>query len=577
MPVGFIGHVRAFLAVLRLSRERGWILAFGAGIVVVVIMTVIGQLRLNKWQGSFYQAISDRDLHGFMMQLVVFAVVAAILVALNYGQTWLQEMLKIRLRAGLTNDLLDQWLQPQQAYRLALVGEIGVNPDQRLQEDVRHLSELTASLAIGLFQASVLLFGFVDVLWALSDKVRFMIGGVERVVPGYMVWCAAIYALAGSALAWWVGRPLIRLNEEHYAREADLRFAMVRVSEAAEGIALYAGEPAERSLLDATLTRVLSVMKQLANRLAGLIWVTASYGYVAMVVPIIVASPGYFSGTLNFGELMMVVGAFNQVQSSLRWWVDNFPALADWRATFQRVMTLYDGLIGIGKMDQAAPGIKITHAGDRLRMVDLAITVPNGVSRLDQREVTIEPGQHVQISGTAGSGKAMLFRVLAELWTSGSGAVELPDRRTMMFMPQRPYLPQGTLAEVLAYPEPAGSFADAALIAAIERVGLKHHADGLAETRRWDRVLTLGEQHAVTFARALVHKPAWIILDEVLETLEGEIEWVVDLMTHDLQATTIVSIDGSTIEHELFSRTLRLSLQPSATRPAEGMPAEASA
>jgi putative ATP-binding cassette transporter len=147
----------------------------------------------------------------------------------------------------------------------------------------------------------------------------------------------------------------------------------------------------------------------------------------------------------------------------------------------------------------------------------------------------------------------------------------------MMFMPQRPYLPQGTLAEVLAYPEPAGSFADAALIAAIERVGLKHHADGLAETRRWDRVLTLGEQHAVTFARALVHKPAWIILDEVLETLEGEIEWVVDLMTHDLQATTIVSIDGSTIEHELFSRTLRLSLQPSATRPAEAMPAEASA
>ena len=563
---GFVGHVTAFFQVLRISRERGAIALFAAGIAVVVLATAYAQVRLNRWQGTFYEAINRHDEHTFMMQLGVFAAIVAVLTVLNVAQTWLQEILKIRLRAGLTRDMLDQWLKPQQAYRLALLGEIGVNPDQRLQEDARHLSELTAALAIGLFQASVLLVSFVGVLWILSDRVRFQIGGELRTIPGYMVWCAVLYALAGTLLAWRVGRRLIPLNEEHYAREADLRFGLVRVSEAAEGIALYSGEPAERTLLDRSLERVLDVMRALANRLAGLTWVTASYGYVALVVPIIVASPGYFSGTLNFGELMMVVGAFNQVQSSLRWWVDNLPSLADWRATFQRVMALYDAFLGLATLDKGRPSIKIDQPRDHIRLANLAIEGPGGTVRLDQESVEVAPGTHVQIVGGSVRGEAMLFRVLAGLWNAGSGTVELPDRHDMMFMPQRPYLPPGTLAQVVSYPDPPDKFDRQVLTDAIKRTHQDHLLDSFDQTRRWDHELSLVEQHAVAFARLLVHKPKWLVMDGVLETLEGRIDRVAELLRTELKETGILSIDAGEIDHDLFVARYGLVLEPAQAR-----------
>ena len=311
---------------LRASRHWRSVGLLAAGIVLVVCLNAVGQIRLNTWQGTFYDAIEQRAVAAFTAQLLVFLVIAGGLLVLVVAQTWLQQMITVRLREWLAHDLLDQWLAPRRAYLLSFAGEIGVNPDQRIAQDALHLSELSAILGVGLLQSSLLLVSFVGVLWILSANVMFEVGGQSFAIPGYMVWCAIAYALGGSLLAWRVGRPLVSLNAERYQRESDLRFALVRVNEHADGIALHAGEADERRILDEPVDRVIAMMAQLAGGIARLTWFTSGYGWLAIVAPIIVAAPGYFDGDLSFGALMMVVGAFNQVQSSLRWFVDNLGA-----------------------------------------------------------------------------------------------------------------------------------------------------------------------------------------------------------------------------------------------------------
>ena len=313
-------------------RFRIWLLS--GGIVFAIGLNMVGQVRLNDWKGDFYNALEQADADAFIMQIGVFILIVAVLLTLVVAETWIREMLEVRLREWLTHDLLDQWLAPNRAYLLGFAGDIGENPDQRMQADCQRLTEFGADLAIGLLRSSLLLLSFIGVLWGLSNQVVFSFDGAPGfTVPGYLVWCALAYALSGSWLTWLVGRPLIAINAERYAREADLRFGLVRISESAEGISLYGGEKDERRALNAPVTRVIDITRQLANGLARLTWITSGYGWLALIVPILVAAPGYFQGTLSFGGLMMVVGAFNHVQNALRWFVDNFPRIADWRAT----------------------------------------------------------------------------------------------------------------------------------------------------------------------------------------------------------------------------------------------------
>jgi putative ATP-binding cassette transporter len=557
----FLGQVGALITVLRVSRERNVIIGMALGIAVVVVLTAVGQVYLNTWQGGFYDALARRDLMQFTRELGVFAGIVAALVVLGVLQAWFREMLKIRLREGLTRDLLDQWLRPRAAFRLAAVGEIGVNPDQRLQEDTRHLTELTADLGIGLFQASVLLVSFVDVLWELSDRVAIPFQGHPVIVPGYMVWCALAYAAAGSLITWYVGRPRIRFNAEHYAREAKLRFALVRLSEAAEGVALDNGEDAERRLIDRVFADVLEIMARLANNMAKLTWVTSSYGYIALVFPIAVASPGYFQGTLSFGALMMVVGAFNQVQGSLRWAVDNFPGIADWSATFLRVMNFYDALIDLDRRDVAGPHIAVLeHPEDRIEFRDLAIRIGGAMTGIREGDTLIRPGERVQILGPPGTGKALLFRIMAGLWSDGTGTVLLPSRDSMMFLPQRPYLPPGTLAQVLAYPALPETYGEPALVAALDRVGLGRFQPSMERGEAWDREMSIAEQQALALVRVLLHRPRWLVMDEALGTLdEVAREKLLSILGADLPHTAVVSIDAIPLQIPFFTRTLHLA------------------
>jgi putative ATP-binding cassette transporter len=336
---------RAFLG----SPLRGLLFWVAAGILALIVATAVGQVLLNRWNKPFYDAIERKDVDSFLHQLVIFGWIAGGLLLLNIAQGWLNRYLHIKLREGLVRDLLDEWLRPGRALKLKQSGEIGVNPDQRLHEDAWHLADLSADLGIGFAQASVLLASFIGVLWAISEGFVFHYAGYSFAIPGYMVWAGLAYAGAASGISWLLGRPLIRLNADHYAREADMRAALVRASDGIEGIAAERSEAEEKARLLLHLKAVILTMRRIMGAAIRLQWFTAGYGWVTVVAPIVIASPVYFAGDLTFGGLMMAAAAFTQVHSSLRWFVDNIGAIADWRATLLRVASFRLALIRLGE------------------------------------------------------------------------------------------------------------------------------------------------------------------------------------------------------------------------------------
>ncbi|MGI9332372.1 MAG: ABC transporter ATP-binding protein/permease, partial [Gammaproteobacteria bacterium] len=449
-------------------------------------------------------------------------------------------------------------------YLLGFAGPIGVNPDQRMQEDARHMSELSADLANGLLRSVLLLVSFIGVLWLLSAQVVFVVGDATFGVPGYLVWCALIYALGGSWLTWRVGRPLIPLNAERYAEEAELRFQMVRVSECAEGIAMHGGERDEHETLANTLARVVGVTLRLANGLARLTWVTAGYGWLALVVPILVAAPGYFQGTLSFGGLMMVVGAFNQVQQALRWFVDSFPRIADWRATLLRVATYRDALRDLELQGEDVGRFEhIVNEEEALELDNLTVHLANGHAALDQTRVRVGQGERVLIIGEPGSGKSTLFRAMAGLWPWGTGTIRLPATASMMFLPQRPYLPVGTLRATLAYPASSDGFEANAVHRALERVGLSRLIGSLDENARWDKQLSLDEQQRLVFARLLLHSPRFVFLDDVTSALDEEHKALLaSILDDELRESAVINVSRETARSDFYRRTLYLRRTP---------------
>ena len=540
-------------------RFRIWLLS--GGIVVTIGLNMIGQVRLNNWKGDFYNALEQADADAFILQIGVFILIVGVLLTMVVAETWIREMLEVRLREWLTHDLLDQWLSPRRAYLLGFAGEIGENPDQRMQADCQRLTEFGADLSIGLLRSTLLLLSFVGVLWGISNQVVFSFEGQESfTIPGYLVWCALAYAISGSWLTWLVGRPLININAERYAREADLRFGLVRISESAEGISLYGGEKDERRALNPPVTRVIDITRQLANGLARLTWITSGYGWLALIVPILVAAPGYFHGSLDFGGLMMVVGAFNHVQNALRWFVDNFPRIADWRATLLRVTAYRDSLQRLETMGEGAPRIERSEQKDgALEMDNLQVLLTNGRATLDEDRIVVEPGEHLAIVGDAGSGKSSLFRALAGIWPWGTGKIGIPSNDGMMFLPQRPYLPLGSIRAAVTYPGNPESFADADVRSVLERVQLDHLIPLIDEHERWDKSLSLDQQQRLVFARLILHKPGYVVLDDVGAALaEEHRKLMYDLFKAELSGSTVVNITRTEPTDSFYNRTVRL-------------------
>jgi putative ATP-binding cassette transporter len=546
---------------LRASRCRKQLIWFLAAIVLVIVLNAAAQVRLNVWQGAIYDAIGQHDLSVFYRELLVFAAITSVLLVLGVSQTWLYEMLKVKLREAVSVDVLDEWLRPKRAYLLPLASDIGSHPDQRIQDDAHRFTELTADLGVGLVQSSLLLLSFIGVLWVLSAQIVFVLHGQTFSIPGYLVWCALAYAAIGSFFVWLVGRPLIKANADLRGEEAEFRFLLVRVDQKAEAIAIHRGEADERYHLGKALDNVLAKMRRIASELANLTWVSASYGWIGLIAPLALASPGYFSGTLSLGGLTMVVGAFYQVQQALRWYVDRFPALAEWNAALLRVMSYRRALMHPETLAKAQDH-RITY-GERpdgkFALDHVCVMGPTGRITLPEPHVEIDPRERVLISGTAKSGKTTFFRALAGLWPWGSGTITSPSGKVVMFLPQQPYLPVGALREVLTYPSPPAQFTEQALHAVLQRVRLGRLIPSLDKTVRWEEELTLDEQQRLAIGRALLHKPDWIIHDEAVSELDDDSRALVtSLFRQELAGTTLISIGRNTENGGFYDRVLQL-------------------
>jgi putative ATP-binding cassette transporter len=540
------------------------VILLATALVIAILVTSYGQVILNDWNQPFYDAITRRDLDEFLYQLGVYFMIVASLLVLDVSQRWITETFKFRLREGLTRDLLQLWMAPRRAFWLATSGgQMAVNPDQRISEDAQKLCDISADLSIGLFRASVLLVSFAGVLWTISDDFSFRVGGVDYAVPGFMLWAAISYALVGSLLSYFVGRSLIRRNADRYAREADLRFALVRISEHVDGIALAAGEADERRRVEMHISNVMLAMRRLVRGLTNLTWVTAGFGWITGIAPILISAPLYFSGKTSFGGMMLAAAAFTQAQGSLRWFVDNFGAIADWRATLLRVANFRAALLATESQEDVGSRIEyVDGAPGAMLFENLQVDSPAGREGFREHHVVIRAGEHVLICGTPGEGKTPLFRALSGLWPWGSGRIVRPRGESIMYVPRgTPYLPRGTLREVLAYPLLTDRFAERAYVEALERTGLGRYAKRLDATERWDRELREDEQLALALARVVLQAPAWVIFDDTFSSMEDEtLERVIDLFTHDLTGTTIIQIGRSAQAHlPVFSRVLHMT------------------
>jgi putative ATP-binding cassette transporter len=405
---------------------------------------------------------------------------------------------------------------------------------------------------------------FVAVLWSLSNNFTFHFGNRHFTVPGYMVWAAIVYSGSASLLSYRVGRSLIDRNAERYAREADMRFSLVRVNEHIDAIALSGGEADEARRIEVDLTAVLAATGRLVTGLTNLTWITAGYGWFTIVAPILVAAPLYFAGSLSFGGLMMASGAFIQVQSSLRWFVDNFSTIADWRATLLRVASFRRALIDTDVLHDIESRIAfVTGEPGKISIDDLEIASPAGCTLLEEKHIEIKAGERVLIVGESGTGKTLLFRALAGLWPWGSGRVAHPKDEALLYMPRTPYLPPGTLREALAYPSTTETFEPNEYAKALVRLELQRLVPLLDSSQRWDRELSEDEQQTLAFARVLLHAPRWVLIDEVLDSLDDEArQRVIDIFVKDLERTGVIHIGRADAHDHLFSRVLHLIKDP---------------
>lgn len=555
--------LREFLVTLWSTEGRRTLSLLSVAIVLVICATVGAQVALNAWNRPFYNAIQQRNLAEFLHQSLVFILIAGTLLVLNVAQAWLREMIKLRSREWLTRDLFAQWLEPGRAMRLAYAGEIGVNPDQRIQQDTSQLTELAAELGVGLFQSLLLLFAFLGVLWHLSGAISIPVGGVNVTIPGYMVWCALLFAAGGSWLAWRVGGSLVGLNARRFQRESSLRFALVQVNQQADDISQHHREQSEKQRLGRELDGVLAVMREMVNAVARVTWVTAGYGWISIIAPLVIAAPSYFGGSLSFGELMMVVGGFFQVNQSLRWFVDNFARVAEWGATLLRVMSFRDVLLTFeSRLDGEDRIAQSKDSPGRLRLENVGVKKADEKAVLDQHEVDVVPGDRIHIVDNTRSGRNPLLAALAGLWPWGSGKVKGPADMNMMFLKRQPYFPPGSLRAALAFPSEPSAVPDSDIKAALDRVELSHLARSL-DREALGLELSDDEQVRIGIARLLLHKPAWIFAEHVFGGLtDAHRDLIRSIFDTELAQSAVISIGRQSPPDDLCSKVIHLAGGP---------------
>ncbi len=547
------------------SEERWSARGLLAAIITMNLALVGMNVVLSYWNRAFYNALQDRDWDSFINLLLMykktesgllpgFCEIAAVFILVAIYRTWLNQLLQIRWRRWMTEHLLRDWLADQAYWRISLGTDMAGygtdNPDQRIAEDLKSFTTDTLSLGLGLLSNVVTLFSFLTILWTLSGPLELL--GVT--IPGYMVWVALVYAAIGTALTHLVGRPLIALNFRQQRVEADFRFSLARVRENVEGIALYNGEAQEREAANGLFALVIANFRQIMDRTKLLNALVAGYDQISSIFPIVVAAPRYFAGSIQLGALMQTTSSFARVENAMSWFVHFYSDLASWRATVER-LTGFRQAIETARGSTAGP--RTVEAGDDFVLDDLALDLPDGRHLLALDGVTLRPGENTVITGPSGLGKSTLFRALAGIWPFGGGKVRRPTGK-ILFLPQRPYIPLGTLRAAVAYPDaPHG---DASETEALRAVGLGHLEPLLDTVAPWSQRLSGGEQQRLAIARALLVRPDWLFLDEATASLDPQAEGeLYALLRARLPGTTLVSIAHRESVAALHDRTLPLT------------------
>jgi putative ATP-binding cassette transporter len=566
------------------SEERWSARGLLAAIIALRLSLVGMNVVLSFWNREFFNALQDKDWRAFIDLLFLyrrtdsgfmpgFCEVAAVYILVAVYFTYLSQWLQIRWRRWLTAGFLDHWLADRAYYRISLTTDraaIGTdNPDQRIAEDLRDFVDNTLTLGIGLLSNIVTLVSFTGILWSLSGA--FTLWGFS--IPGYMLWVALIYAVIGTWLTHLVGRPLAALSFRQQRVEADFRYALVRLRENMEGIALYRGESEEKVNLLNRFTAVIGNWWAIMQRTKKLNALTAGYDQVAAVFPFIVAAPRYFSGQIPLGGLTQTAGAFGRVQDAMSWFIGAYASLATWRAIVERLAT-FDRAIVEARAARGAGVVASDGDSNEVVLQDVTLTLPNGTKLLQDTDLVLERGNSVVVGGRSGSGKSTLFRAIAGIWPFGHGRVRRPEGSTL-FLPQRPYIPLGTLRHVIAYPNPPSRYERAEFAEALRDAGLPHLVDRLDDDEPWAQQLSGGEQQRVALARALLLKPDWLFLDEATASLDPEAEAQLYMTIRQrLPHTTVVSIAHRPSVAALHDR--RLVLQRDDGKPGRLLPVAAS-
>ena len=511
----------------------------------LAVLQILIQIWLNFWNKGFFDALERKDWATFTHELLFFGLIVVASVACTSTHLFVKRRLQFGWRAWLTAQAVERWLQGGRQYQLNFMPGDHDNADGRIAEDVRISTELAVEFANSIFYCVLLLVSFLGILWTLSGVVTLNESGFVLNVPGYMVWIALAYAAVGTAITFVLGRPLVAATDERQTQEADFRFGLVRTLENAEGIALLRGEPDERRHLLTAFAGIRAAWDRQTRSLRHLIMLTNGYGTLAAIVPVVVAAPRYFSGSIALGGLMQTAQAFVQVQAAMSWFVDNFPRFAEWSASAERVLNLHDALDELDedlRDNEHYAIVRSTNSEPVLELRGLDLAHPDGTMLLNRAEASIKQGERVLLKGVSGTGKSTLLRAVAGLWPWGRGEIVLPPS-SITFMPQRPYFPVGTLRFVLLYPDQPEKRDDADLQAALRRVGLDQLALRLDDEDRWDQTLSGGEQQRLAFARMLLQKPDWVFLDEATAALDEDNQaLMMNILIEDMAGAGIVSI-----------------------------------
>ncbi len=534
------------LSVPYFRSEDRWAGRLLLGAVVAIELALVAiQVILNQWYNRFYNTLQDRNWDAFVSAILFFCVLAAIYTLLAVYQLYLNQWLQIRWRRWMTETYLHQWLNSANHYRMQLLGDAADNPDQRIADDLQMFVQYTLTIGIGILNSVVTLCSFIVILWSLSAQAPLHLFGGSFDIPGYLVWAALVYAAIGTILTHLIGWRLIPLNFQQQRFEADFRFNLVRTRENAEQIAALGGEAAERERHLTRFGYVIGNWLALMQRQKQLMFFTQSYSQASVIFPYIVVSPAYFSGAMQLGGLMQTASAFNSVQTALSYFITSYRNIAEWRAIIDRLNGFEESMAAARRAAVTPPMIEMAtqRAATAMAVDDLRVWLPDGEPVVAAESLVFPAGDRVLVTGPSGSGKSTLFRAIAGIWPSGTGLITVPSGARVMLLSQRPYFPLASLAVAVGFPAHAGTFDNGQIAEALVAVGLPDLAERLDDEAHWNATLSLGEQQRLAIARALLHAPDYLFLDEATASLDEPAEAAVYHLLHDrLKDTVIISI-----------------------------------